>query len=130
MIAAVVLNEPHTATVTAQIDQWVEKERVAVHTPILAHYEVANALTRYHFDGKLSWAEIEGALAVVASIAVRYDVRPNKARAIEIAAELQRRSSGDAFYLELAERLDAELWTLDGPLARNAASGDRVRLID
>ncbi len=49
---------------------------------------------------------------------------------MEIAQLLRRRSAYDASYLALAERLDAELVTLDGALARNAtALGFRVGLI-
>lgn len=129
MIVAVVVNERHTAEVTAKINQWVEKEKVAVHTPMLAHYEVANTLTKYRFDGKLSQEEVGKALVVARSIRVRYDPAPNKERAIEITREMRRRYASDAFYLELAERLDTELWTLDGPLYGNPASRDRVRLI-
>lgn len=50
---------------------------------------------------------------------------------VSIALRLRRRSAYDAAYIELVERLDAELWTLDGPLARNAVGiGFPVRLID
>lgn len=48
-----------------------------------------------------------------------------------MAATLGRRSAFDASYVALARILDAELWTLDGPLARNAAGQKLpVRLID
>ncbi len=48
-----------------------------------------------------------------------------------MAARLQRRSAYDAAYLVLAEQLRGELWTLDGPLARNAgALGLPVKLIE
>lgn len=37
----------------------------------------------------------------------------------------------DAAYIALAEELDTDVWTLDGPLARNAAdAGLPVRLIE
>jgi predicted nucleic acid-binding protein len=50
---------------------------------------------------------------------------------VRAALVLQRRSAYDAAYLALAEDLDAKLWTLDGPLARNAsAHGHRVNLIE
>jgi predicted nucleic acid-binding protein len=42
--------------------------------------------------------------------------------AISLAISLERRSAFDAAYVALALEIDAELWTLDGPLARNAAS--------
>jgi len=49
---------------------------------------------------------------------------------MKIAHSLGRRKAYDAAYLALAERLDCELLTLDGPLARNAtALGFRVVLI-
>lgn len=49
---------------------------------------------------------------------------------IGAAIELQRRSALDAAYVALARELDAELWTVDGPLARNAGSrGLPVHLI-
>jgi predicted nucleic acid-binding protein len=49
---------------------------------------------------------------------------------VELALRLARRSAYDAAYVALAVALDAELWTLDGPLARNAAErGLPVRLM-
>jgi hypothetical protein len=41
---------------------------------------------------------------------------------IAIAQRLGRQSAHDAAYIGLAQSLDADLWTLDGPLARNARS--------
>jgi predicted nucleic acid-binding protein len=49
---------------------------------------------------------------------------------VGIALRLGRRSAYDAAYIDLALRLPAELWTLDGNLARNAASvGFPVKLV-
>lgn len=50
---------------------------------------------------------------------------------VRAALVLQRRSAYDAAYLALAEDLEAELWTIDGPLARNASiRGYRIHLIE
>ncbi len=51
--------------------------------------------------------------------------------AVGLARRLGRRSAYDAAYVALAEALEADLWTLDGPLARNAAGlGLPVRLVE
>lgn len=50
---------------------------------------------------------------------------------IAMAQRLGRQSAYDAAYVVLAQELNAELWTLDGPLARNAIDvGLPVRLAD
>jgi predicted nucleic acid-binding protein len=50
---------------------------------------------------------------------------------VRAALALQRRSAYNAAYLALAEDLEAELWTIDGPLARNASTrGYRIHLIE
>jgi len=50
---------------------------------------------------------------------------------VRFALQLERRSVYDAAYIAVAQRLGTELWTLDGPLARNAAShGLPVQLLE
>lgn len=52
-------------------------------------------------------------------------------RVIAIAQTLKRKSAYDAAYIALAERLHTEVWTIDGPLARNATeAGLPVKLIE
>lgn len=44
--------------------------------------------------------------------------------------QLRQRHATDSTYVRLATQLDTEMWTLDGPLARNAADvGLPVKLI-
>lgn len=126
---ALVLDEPHTATVADRMDYWVA-EGAELHAPLLAQYEVASALTRKRVRDELPREEADEALAIIDALDVTFDLVPDNARAIEIAVELERHSAYDAAYLALAERLDAEVWTLDGPLFRNAGGRYRVELID
>jgi predicted nucleic acid-binding protein len=125
---ALVLREPHAETVRGLLDQW-EAEGTELHAPLLARYEIANALTRNRAHGRISGEDTDEALAIIDALNVFFDLKPDSARAIEIALELERHSAYDAAYLALAERLDGEVWTLDGPLARNAGNSERVKLI-
>lgn len=126
---ALVLDEPHTETVTNLMDRWVA-EGTELHAPLLAQYEVASALTRKRARGELSREETDEALAIIDALGVTWDSNPDNASTVEIAVGLQRHSAYDAAYLALAERLGAEVWTLDGPLARNAGGRHSVKLID
>lgn len=101
-----------------------------LHAPLLAQYEVASSLARKRGRREMTREETDEALAIIGALPITYDLAPDNARAVEIAADLQRHSAYDAAYLALAERIDGEVWTLDGPLARNAAGRYRVSLID
>jgi predicted nucleic acid-binding protein len=127
---AVVLRERHAEKVGNQLRHW-GSERVELHAPLLAQYEIVNGISCNRAHQELSDEEVEEALRIVDGFDIAFDLTPDSARALEITLELERRKAYDAAYLELAERLDAELWTLDGPLARNAGGrGYRVKLID
>jgi predicted nucleic acid-binding protein len=102
---------------------------VELHGPLLTQYEVASALTRRRVRDGLSAEDAFEALEIIDALDVAFDLTPNNARAVEIAVELKRHSAYDAAYLALAERLDTDVWTLDGPLARNASGRHSVRLI-
>jgi len=125
---ALVLDEPHTAEVADVMDRWAA-EGAELHAPLLAEYEVASALTRKRVRNELSREESDEALEIIDALDVSFDVAPDKARTIEIGVELERHSAYDAAYLELATRLDAEIWTIDGPLARNASGRHPIKLI-
>ena len=62
---------------------------------------------------------------------ISYHSSVDGVRVIEIALQLKRQNAYDAAYLALAESLDAELWTLDTPLYRNAVGQNfRVKLLE
>ncbi len=101
-----------------------------LHAPSLLRYEVANALTRKVVAGELDTDDAEIAWKQIAAMPITLHDFDDGPGAIEIALKLRRESAYDAAYVALAQRLSAELLTLDGPLARNAASTDLpVRLI-
>lgn len=94
----------------------------ALHAPRLLRYEVANALTRKVVAGEIDIDDAaRGWRQIVAMPIMLHDLDDGPG-VIEIALKLRRESAYDAAYVALAQDLDAELLTLDGPLARNAAS--------
>jgi predicted nucleic acid-binding protein len=128
-LVALVLREQHAERIEDLIRGW-DAEGAGLSAPLLVHYEVASALTRHRATGNFSAEDAADALAVIDDLGIVFHPPSDQARTIELAVELQRHSAYDAAYLALAERLDAEVWTLDGPLARNAGRSQRVKLID
>lgn len=108
---------------------WIDQD-IEIHAPELARYECANALTRIIVAGVLSFDDLEEALNKIAILPIQYHQIIQPKRVVEIALKLGRQNAYDAAYLALAEKLGCELWTLDGPLYRNAiGQGFAVKLI-
>lgn len=128
---ALVLREPHTDRVGELLDRW-EDEGVELHAPRLAQYEVASGLTRRRARGEFSKDDVDKAVQLIADHEVEFHEIGAIGKVVEIAAMgLKRHKAYDAAYLALAEELgDAEVWTLDGPLARNAGDRYPVTLIE
>lgn len=128
-LIALVAREPESEMVARHIAAWICAS-VELHTPELARYEVANALTRKASAGELEQADLPAVWAELEDMPITYWPLSDATEAMKIALQLQRRSAFDSSYVALAQALDAELWTLDGPLARNAASHELpVKLI-
>lgn len=129
-LVAFVTNEPVSDTVGRLLKEWAAG-KTALNTPILARYEVANAFTKKLANGTLGNGALDEAWSVIDELPITYHPLEDAARVACIAVALERRSAYDAAYLALAEDLDAHLWTLDGPLKRNAVShGHDVHLIE
>ena len=119
LLVALVSGDPRGSKVLQQLVEWIDHD-VELHAPALAHYEIINALTRLVVAGAFHLDKIEAAWNDLSVLPVTYHVLENAKRTVEIALNLGRQTAYDAAYIELAERLKAELWTLDGPLYRNA----------
>jgi predicted nucleic acid-binding protein len=103
-----------------------------IYAPELLPYEVASAFTRLVAGGSISSRQARLAWETLELLPiVRHPLSDGLSRVVEIALALKRQSAYDAAYIALAQELGAVLWTLDGPLARNAqAAGFPVRLLD
>jgi predicted nucleic acid-binding protein len=114
-----------------QVEAWITAGE-EIHAPDLLPYEVASAFTRLvagrsisSRQARLAWEALE-ILPIV-----QHPLSNDLPRVVDIALALKRHSAYDAAYIALAQELGAVLWTLDGPLARNArAAGFPVRLLD
>lgn len=95
-----------------------------LHVPEHFHVEVISALRRYSIRKELSELRAAQALSSLS------DLRTIAYPVIEMLDELwelrDKLTAYDAAYLALAERLDTGIVTLDGALAKAAASAGRL----
>ncbi|MGI8553849.1 MAG: type II toxin-antitoxin system VapC family toxin [Dehalococcoidia bacterium] len=122
--------DPRREVVRSLVREWIDS-REPLHAPALLPYEVASGLTRIVAAGRMSADDLNRSWSVLLSLPITYhslDLHGDKV--IQIALRLGRQSAYDAAYLALTQDLHAQFWTLDGPLARNAANlGFPVHLI-
>ncbi len=130
LLVVLVNQDPRSEITRRQFDEWIH-QGIQIHAPTLALYEVANSLTRLIVAGILPPEELATAWACLNNLPITYHDLSQGTRTVEIALALRRQSAYDAAYIALAENLDAQLWTLDGPLYRNAIDrGFPVYLLD
>jgi predicted nucleic acid-binding protein len=122
--------DPRAPAVRALIAGWLAGGEV-VHAPALLIYEVANGLTRLVAAGRLAPDRLADAWQTAMALPIIFHpLEDDGDRIAALGVRLGRQSAYDAAYLVLADKLGAELWTLDGPLARNATGlGYPVRLV-
>jgi predicted nucleic acid-binding protein len=106
---------------TALWDSW-SRDATQVCAPGLWSYEVTSVVHKYLFDGLLTAGEAEEVLGVLFDLGVSLVEEDESlcVSAFRWATRLNHKPAYDAFYLALAERLGAELWTADRRLWRNA----------
>jgi predicted nucleic acid-binding protein len=129
LLVALVSGDPRGNQVLQHFTNWLT-HGVEIHAPFLAQYEIANALTRLIVGKAFPGDKVEEAWNNIAVLPITYHELVSVKRVVEIALALNRQNAYDAAYVALAEELKADLWTLDGPLYRNAqALGFAVNLV-
>jgi predicted nucleic acid-binding protein len=129
LLVALVSGDLRGDQVSQSLLSWVD-QGVDLHAPELAKYEVANAFTRLIVGKAFPADSAREAWNDLSILPITYHGLTNAPRVIEISLALKRQSAYDAVYLALAESLNADLYTLDGPLYRNATSqGFNIQLL-
>jgi len=130
LLVPLAAGDPRAERITEQLRSWLEAG-VGLHAPQLALYETVNGWTRLVVADRLPAERVVEAWEEIASLPITYHSLTDGPRAVEIALSLDRATAYDAAYLLLAEVLDAELWTADGKLFRNAQGrGYNIQIID
>ena len=130
LLITLVSNDVRGDWVAAKLSRWNQSGET-LHAPELCLYEIANGLTRSIVAKLLPSIQLQPIFDRIANIPITYHPLTDGVRVIEIALQLKRQNAYDAAYLALAESLDAELWTLDTPLYRNAVGQNfRVKLLE
>lgn len=132
LIVALIVADERQAAVETHFERWLEVGDV-LHAPAVLPYEVANVLARLTFDGDLAAGDIDDIWSDLAAIDLTlhpFDLARDGPAVAVITKQLRRRHATDSTYIRLAIQFNATMWTLDRPLARNAADvGLPVRLI-
>jgi predicted nucleic acid-binding protein len=129
LLVALVSGDPRGGKVLQYFTDWLN-QNLEIHAPLLAKYETANALTRLIVGGAFPKDKVEDAWNNISILPIRYHDLSNVNQVVKIALALSRQNGYDAAYVALTDELHAELWTLDGPLYRNAQGlGFPVNLI-
>jgi predicted nucleic acid-binding protein len=131
LLVVMVSGDARGPRASEQVEAWITAGE-EMHAPELLPYELASALTRLVAARAMPARQVQAAWEDLSELpVVQHPLAEDLPRVVGIALRLKRQSAYDAAYIALAQDLRADLWTLDGPLARNAqAAGLPVRLLD
>jgi predicted nucleic acid-binding protein len=118
---SLVLDSPFSQEIQDLWTGWLQRD-LEIAAPQLWLYEITSAIHKIHMLQKVSVASALAALEAVISLEVHIVVAdPEQCRsAFAWASRLNQTATYDGFYLALAEKLDAEFWTVDQRLASAA----------
>jgi predicted nucleic acid-binding protein len=129
VVVSLVTTSPRQVAASAWLDRW-HTEAEDLHVPQLFTYEIASALAGMEAGKHITAAASGQVWNLVEALELTLHPPSSGATLVSIARRLRRSSACDAAYVDLALQLQAELWTLDVKLARNAESlGYPVRLM-
>lgn len=124
VIVALLVDDEHQSIAQDCVEKWIAAGQ-RLHAPGVLPYEVANVLARLVFEGTLTLHDVAEIWHDLAALGVElhpFDYIRDGPEVAAITADLSRRHATDSVYVGLAQRLGTQLCTLDGALARNAAS--------
>jgi len=129
LLVALVSGDTRGDKVLKHFMNWIDNN-FELHSPSLAKYEIANALTRLIVANAFPKDKLVEALNNISLVPITYHLEVDSLSVIDIALRLGRQNAYDASYLALSEELNSELWTIDGSLYRNAIGhGFNIKLI-
>lgn len=131
VLLVVTLADPRRPLAEAALRGWIAGGE-PLHAPALLPYEVASGLTRAAAQGGVPVDRLGDIWRTLSQIPLTlHPIADRVPDVVAIARLLRRQSAYDAAYLDLAVQLDAELWTFDASLVRNAgALGYPAQLVE
>jgi predicted nucleic acid-binding protein len=130
LVVVLASKDSRAGAVERQLLVWLEVGE-ELSAPALLPYEVASGLVRLSVGRRVPANDLDAAWGLAQQLPIQLHPITSGLEVIRVALRLGGASAYDAAYIALAEELGADLWTLDGPLARNAAGlGYPVRLVE
>lgn len=131
LLVVMVSGDHRGPMVSQRFEAWLTADE-ELHAPELLPYELASAFTRLVASRSISRHQVGLAWEALQDLPItQHRLSDDVPLVVDVALTLKRQSAYDAAYIALAQELGAVLWTLDGPLGRNArAAGFPVRLLD